>query len=245
MHALLSRTALVCVVLAPTATLAAMDDLDAILAGKEQLPWVQIRLGIGQTVIPDAYPTTVNMYPAFGGGQIQLVDTVDSDSARSFSYGIVAADLHPIGLVGGAEMVYAQQSLALASRTVNGASDPVPDDAAAPRYQSFGGNALLGLGCALGRSAHIEVLGVLGGGACDIGFVSGGYTDQVSGSGWYWNYGVRGGAYYRIGKFVLGAAVEYMHVEVDVSQGWLDAETSSTTDASGVGYRIELGYHIQ
>lgn len=242
----LSRCALLCAAFLPaTLAVAAEDDLDAILSGKEQMPWVEIRLGVGQTVIPDVYPVTADIYPQYGGGSLSWEDTVDSDHAMSFSYGIVGADLRPFGLVGGIEMVYNQQSLDIESRTLEGVDVDVPDDACSIRYQSFGGNALLGAGYAIGADAHLELLGVLGAGACDIGFADLPFINQVSGSGWYWNYGIRGGAYYRFGKFVVGAMVEYMHLEVDVSQGWLDAETRSTPDASGVGYRIELGYHIQ
>ncbi|MBN8526820.1 MAG: hypothetical protein J0M02_15920 [Planctomycetes bacterium] len=230
--------------------IAADDDLDAILSGKEQMPWVEIRLGVGQTAIPDSYPTKVVFYPgepvgAPGIDEWQLDRTMDSDRGLAFSYGIVAANLRPFGLVGGVEMVYVEQSLDLASSVSNGDVQDVPDDAAGIRYQTFGGNALLGVGYALGTNAHVELLGVLGAGAADIGIHSGDMHHQVSSSGWYWNYGLRGGLYYRFGKFVLGGFVEYMHVDVDVSQGWADAYTYTDTDASGVGYRIELGYHIQ
>lgn len=247
----LSRCALLCAAFLPaTLAVAAEDDLDAILSGKEQMPWVEIRLGVGQTVIPDAYPTKVVFYPgepqgAPGIDEWDLERTMDDDHGMAYSYGIIAANLRPFGLVGGVEMVYVQQSLDLAASTSNGVEQDVPADAAGIRYQSFGGNALFGVGYALGANAHLELLGILGAGGVDVGIHTGDMLHQVSSSGWYWNYGVRGGVYYRFGKFVLGGLVEYSHINVDVSQGWADSYTYTETDASGVGYRIELGYHIQ
>jgi len=242
MRLLLALTPILCAAAIPAA-----DDIDAILRGDEQLPFVEIRFGVGKTPIPSEYPVKLTLFPDYypPGSTAKIVDQVDTDTATTFSYGIVGADLHPYGLVGGVEMVYAQASQDVTSRTLDGVDVAVPDEGASLRYSSFGGNALIGLGLALGPHAHLEGLGVLGAGGLDLDFAGGDVAHQSHGSGWYWNYGLRGGAYYRIGRFVIGGIVEWTHLKLEASKDWMDVSTSTDTDVSGIGYRLEIGYHIQ
>lgn len=238
MRLLFALTPILCAAAIPAA-----DDIDAILRGDEQLPFVEVRFGVGKTPIPDYYPVKAVMFDS--GYTFPVEDYVDTDKANSFTYGIVGADLHPFGLVGGAEMVYSQASQHVTQHTEDGVDVPVPEGGSSLRYSTFGGNGLLGVGLALGPRAHLEALGVLGVGGLDLDFSDGTAEGQNHGSGWYWNYGLRGGAYYRFGRLVLGAVVEYSHIKIDASKDWANASTSTSTDASGIGYRLEIGYHIQ
>lgn len=238
MRLLFALAPLLCSVVMPAA-----DDLDALLRGEEQLPWVDVRLGIGRSVIPDTYPVDATDFTT--GVTTQWTDEMTTDSAVSVSYSVIGADLQPFGLVGGIELVYTKSNQHLYDRRVGGNSVGVPTDTPTVRYSSFGGNGLLGCGLALGPKAHLELLGVLGVGALEQGFINPTFDEQASGSGMYWNYGLRGGAYYRIGRFVLGMAVEYTHLECEAETNWATQSTSTEADASGIGYRLELGYHMQ
>jgi hypothetical protein len=237
MRLLFALTPILCTVALPAA-----DDLDAILSGNEQLSWVEVRLGVGRSTIPDTYPVHVKIY---GGGDLEFVDSVDNDTATTFSYTMIGADLRPYGLVGGVELIGSEANQKLTHRTINGVDQPMAQDPSRLRFATLGGNGLLGCGLSLGSHAHVEALGVLGGGGLNLDFANGTGEWESQGSGWYWNYGLRGGIYYRIHRFVIGALVEYMHTEYHADRGWDTVETSTDTDVSGIGYRLEIGYHIQ
>jgi hypothetical protein len=212
---------------------------------EEELPFVDIRLGYGMTPKPDSYDVDVSIDPAFGGGYVSWTDSVDSDSAPALSYSVVGGTIDPVGMLFGAELVCAIDSQEFSGRTMNGAAMANPADPTSLQYRTLGGNIMLGGGLALSRNLHAELLGVLGIGALDLDFADGPRTDHVDGSGWYWNTGVRGGLYYTYRKFVIGALVEWTTMDYKAEANWADAVTTVDDTNAGVGWRIEIGYHIQ
>jgi hypothetical protein len=211
---------------------------------EEELPFVDIRLGYGFAPKPDSYNVDVAFDPLFGGGYVTLTDTVDSDSATTLSYSIVGGTIDPLGVLFGAEAVYAFDSQEFVSRTLAGVPVATPADPTSLQYQTIGGNLLCGAGLALGRNVHIELLGVLGIGAMDLDFANGASTNNTDGEGWFWNAGVRGGIYFTYRRFVIGGLVEWSSMEYKAEANWADSVTTVEDTITGVGGRIEIGYHI-
>jgi hypothetical protein len=145
----------------------------------------------------------------------------------------------------GVEAVYSYASQELNDRTLGGVTTAAPADATSLQYRTIGGNLMCGPGLALGDHVHLEMLGVIGVGAMDLDFASGDMTYNSDGEGWYWNAGVRGGIYYTYRKFVIGAVVEWSRIEYKAESNWPDVVTTVDDTVTGVGARIEIGFHIQ
>lgn len=232
------------------AAVAAAADIDGVDAADDlwlesgQASFIDIRLGIGVMTIPDTYDVDVAIAPDFGGGSVNYTDQLDGDQATTYSYGMIGGRLDPFGVLTGFEIVYGYSHLQLEGRTQDGDPVAVPAGTSSIMYRSLGGNLLLGTGWALGSGFHVETLGVLGLGAVTLGFADQPAANEMEGSGWYWNAGVRAGLYYNWGRLVIGALAEYTYMDLQAETNWLDANTSTQSDTTGVGWRIELGYHI-
>jgi hypothetical protein len=203
----------------------------------ERLPFVDIRLGYGLTPRPSTFDVDVTL---LNGATGTYSYEVEGDSANALSYTIIGGRLEPAGLLIGIELVHVFDSLSVQS--VSGV--PAPADSSSLQYRSIGGNLLLGAGWAVTRNLHFEALGLLGAGAMDMDTGNGNGINQNDGEGWSWTAGVRGGAYLTLGRVVLGAAIEWTKTEIDVEANWANGNTRVTESTSGVGGRIEIGYHI-
>ncbi len=208
----------------------------------EALPFVDIRLGYGLVPKPDVYKVDVADY---GLPHFIEVNTVDSDQASNLSYSIVGGVMDPVGPLIGIEMTYASSSQELIAREINGVAQPIPADASSLQYRTLGGSLLAGVGFALDKRFHLEALGVLGGGSLDLDFPNGAADEQNDGQGWYWNAGVRGGIYFTWRRLVIGALCEYGTTEYRAEANWANSNTSVNDSYSGLGWRMEIGYHIQ
>ena len=91
---------------------------------------------------------------------------------------------------------------------------------------------------------HLEALGVLGGGSLDLDFPNGAADGQNDGQGWYWNAGIRGGLYFTWRRLVVGALCEYGTTEYRAEANRANSNTSVNDSYSGLGWRMEIGYHI-
>jgi hypothetical protein len=94
----------------------------------------------------------------------------------------------------------------------------------------------------------VEALGILG-----VGWVqqeqqgsAGAFAQNSSrGGGWYWNTGLRGGAYMNWRRLVIGANVELLYVDLRTTGNWDDAKLTTEGQTFGVGGGIEIGYQLQ
>jgi len=207
----------------------------------EELPFVDIRLGYGLTPIPSEYAVEVGTVPA--GPTFPQALTVEEDQANSLAYSIVGGNMSPFGPLFGGELVYNYVSQHVTANSINGVP-VVPLPPASLQYRTIGGNFLAGVGWALSSNFHLEALGVIGVGAMDLDFTDGIGT-KVDGEGWYWNTGVRGGAYFTWGRLVIGGLVEYTRLDYTADANWAANNTEVDDVESGIGYRLEIGYHIQ
>ncbi len=236
------RTATASLLILATATSASAAD-DYWL--QEDLPFVDIRLGYGLLPIPGSYKVDVVDYPPAAPFQGVENNTMDTDAAHALSYSIVGGRMDPIGPLFGGELVYTWATQRLQARELDGVPQPIPADSASLQYRTFGGNVLAGAGWALTRNLHVEGLGVLGIGGLDLDFPNGAGNGQNDGEGWYWNAGVRGGIYFTWRKLVIGALCEYTRMAYKAESNWFASNTSVDDSVSGIGWRMEIGYHIQ
>lgn len=233
------------------ASLAAVDldagpaapELDLATWLRESPPFVQLRLGLGSVPKPAQYSFEI----ADTNPVQRYDDRVDASRATELSYGIVGGRLNPAGWLFGGELCYAWTGETLERRTQGSVSTPAPADAAQMTYRTLGVNALAGVGLRVRPRVHLELLGVLGAGAVDIGAAEANLQDHADGGGWYWNAGVRAGAYVTwrrlvVGAHVTGLYIDYRDIDAGLAQTnqrvrWEDSE-------GGVAARLELGYHI-
>lgn len=222
---------------------AAVED-DGLFLG-EDLPFVDVRFGISTVPIPAEYPITVDIFPDYGGGKVYHTDQLDKDRAASFSYTLIGGNLNSVGPIYGLEFTHTSASQQVVARTQNGVTTSTGANPSSLQYRTIGGNLILGVGWKITKHVHLELAGVAGGGAVDLGFTNRQATTQADGGGWYWNAGLRAGAYATWGHFVLGARIESTILELQADNEWLDANTSTTAKASGFAGCLELGYKIQ
>ncbi len=211
----------------------------------EELPFVDIRLGYALQPRPDSYSVYVANYPSIGGAEYERVDAVDGNRTPAVTYSIVGGTIDPVGPLFGAEISYASDSQQLTGQTIAGAAQPLPAEPTSLQYRTIGGSALAGIGWAINRYVHLEGLGVLGIGTIDLDFADPTGALKSDGEGWYWNAGVRGGIYFTWRKLAVGALVEYSQQSYRAGANWADSRTTVDDSVSGVGTRIEIGYHIQ
>lgn len=229
----------VAVSLLALAAAGAADDIDAFFL-EEGLPWVDIRLGYGFVPRAESYDTHADVY---AGADFDYSFTSEGDTAEALSYTIIGGSMNPLGLIGGGELLYTWDTAKVLSVSSGGVTLPVPAPGTPVAYKSFGCNMLLGAGLALSNNFHLEALGLLGIAAVDMDTSDG--FNKTDGEGWSWTAGVRGGAYFTWRRLVLGAAVEWTTTELDFETNWANGNTRSQETVSGVGGRIEIGYHIQ
>jgi hypothetical protein len=232
---MLCRTAVASLLIVATAC--AADDFWL----EEDLPFVDIRLGYGLVPKPDIYEINTAIH---GGGQQTWTDSVDSNQAQALSFSVVGGTISPFGALFGAELIYASDSQDLTEHKLNGTPVPIPPDHSSMQYRTFGGNIMAGVGLALNRNVHLEGLGVLGVGALDLDNASTLANSQMDGGGWCWNAGVRGGLYFTWRKLVIGAVAEYSRMSYQAEVHWVDATDNMKDTITGMGGRIEIGYHI-
>lgn len=212
---------------------------------REDLPFIDIRFGVASVPIPDQYPVTVDIYPAYGGGTVTYADDMDEDQATSFSYTIIGGILDPVGPLYGFELVHTFATQNLVARTENGVTTPAGPDPSSLQYRTLGGNLLYGLGIQLSPNVHLEALGVAGAGCVDLEFADYPGVEQADGGGHYWTIGARVGAYVTYRRLVLGICADYSTLQLDAHEDWIDASTSTETDVTGFSARFEIGYHIK
>lgn len=231
----------VAVSLLALAAVGAADDFEEFYL-EEGLPWVDIRLGYGFVPRADEYS---GVFTANTGATADFVYGVDDDTMQALSYTIIGGSMNPLGLIGGAELVYTWDSMKVTSSSLSGVGIPVPTPGASLQYRTIGGNVLLGAGLALSQNFHLEGLGLLGLAAVDMDTSNMPAADQDDGEGWSWCYGVRGGAYFTWRRLVIGACVDWTSTTTTFESNWANGNTRVDQDNSGVGGRIEIGYHIQ
>lgn len=232
-------------------SLAGADDEDWLL--REDRAFVDIRFGLGTVPIPQEYDVHATNWPAYPQGTADYTDHMDTGRATAFSYAIVGGNLQPFGAVYGLELVHTTANQEFTGRTLNGVTTPAPANPSEIQYRTLGGNAMLGVGWQLSRAIHLEALAVGGMGKVDVDFVSASGSRQGDGEGWYWDAGIRAGAYATWHHVVAGVSIEYTKSELNASKHWGaqfpgvtdDAQTTTTSSASGFGGRLEIGYHIQ
>lgn len=212
-------------------------DLDYI---REELPFVDVRLGIGLLNLP----TEWEMQAGGTGGSFTYTDRFADDPALNVTYSIVGGLLNPVGMLYGGEITYVQTDMQLESRTVGGVVTPTPAAAHTLQYRHIGLNYLMGPGLAMGEHLHLEVLGLIGLGAVDISFAAPGQTDAVNGGGWYWNGGVRGGLYFTWRRLTLGASADFLYLDIDAAQDDAVNDVNVDLEEAVWAARLEIGYHI-
>ncbi|MCS6971004.1 MAG: hypothetical protein RMM29_00545 [Planctomycetota bacterium] len=215
-------------------------DLAAWLA--ETPPFVQLRLGVGSVPKPAEYAVEVaNTQPVQ-----RYTDRVDGSRATELAYSIVGGRLSPWGMLYGGELTYAWSDDTIERRTTGTTTQvPAPGRAASLQYQTVGVHALCGVGLRVRPRVHLELLGLLGVGAVDQHFADAALDRHDSGSGWYWTFGVRGGAYWTWRRLVLGVQVTGQRLDYEDVEAGLSASRVRWSDSeSGVSARFELGYHI-
>lgn len=209
-------------------------------------PFVEVRLGLGLMAIPSAYTSTVAYTSPAPPPDDSLTETYSSTRAGAIGFGIVGGWLDPIGLVLGSELVMGMGSSSIIGRSGTIApAVPIPAEPVETQWRTIGPNLLAGVGYAPTSYLHFEILGVLGGGALrrqqpNLSAV----TSQTS-TGWYWDAGVRGGAYVQLGSFVLGGCVEASYIRTHDSSNWNNAALTTEGKDFGVGGRFEISYRIQ
>ena len=238
-------------------TLVALAPLAGAVEGDSDTHVSDIRIGLGFGPLPEKNAGTITDFPSAPG----FVGTEDSTTFESspglaVTLGGVVGTLSPVGLLIGGELRYVNGTQQVEEMTdengvrtrqqiANNAGDVVPDMS----YSQFGVAGLAGLGFAVTRSVHLEILALAGLDWVTADLLAnrnGPNLQTQNGTGPGYTLGGRLGAYWTDEEtsWQFGVEGEWMQTRSELKTSYLDATTESTVINRGISVRAVLGHRF-